>query len=128
MVTTDALEDYLEVIYIIKKKKGCVQNIDIKEHLNLTASSVSIAIRRLKEKGYITQDHSDRKSFIFLTDKGLKLAEEIHERHHFIARVFMAIGVSEDTAYKDSCKIEHALSEETFEKIKEHCSKHMKDI
>lgn len=127
MVTTDALEDYLEVIYNIKKKQGYVRNIDIKEYLNLTASSVSIAVKRLVEKGYITQDHTDRKSFIFLTDKGLTLAEEIHERHQFIAKIFMAIGVSEETAYKDSCKIEHALSRETFEKIKEHCEKHMKD-
>ena len=126
MVTTESLEDYLEVIYIIKQKQGFVRNVDIKEKTELTHSSVSIAIRRLKEHGYITQNVSNRNSFIDLTEKGLDVAKRIYDRHQLIAKIFMELGVSEKTAYEDSCKVEHALSDETFEKIKAHCEKHLK--
>lgn len=126
MVTSESLEDYLEVIYLIKQRQGFVRNVDIKEETDLTHSSVSIAIRRLKEHGYITQRVSNRNSFIDLTETGKEIAVKIYERHQLIAKIFMALGVSEETAYRDSCKAEHALSDETFEKIKEHCEKHLK--
>lgn len=126
MVTTESLEDYLEAIYIIKQKQGFVRNVDIKEKTEMAHSSISIAIKRLKDHGYITQNVSNRNSFIDLTDEGYDIAKRIYERHQFIAKLFMDLGVSEEKAFEDSCKVEHALSDETYEKIKEYYEKHIK--
>lgn len=83
--------------------------------------SVSVAMRSFREEGYITVDEDGGLS---LTEKGMAVAEKVYERHQIIAKALMALGVDEDTAYQDSCKIEHDISEDTFEKIKSHLKKH----
>ena len=106
---------------MIKKEKGCVRSIDIANELGFTKPSVSVAMKHFREEEYITTD-SD--GCIFLTEKGLKIAESIYERHQVIAKALMTIGVDEKTAYEDSCKIEHDISRQTFEKIKNFVEKY----
>lgn len=108
-------ENYLEAILMLKKEKGNVRSIDVVHHLNVSKPSVSVAMKTLKEEGYIviSEDGS-----ISLTEKGHAIADKMYERHHIIAETLMALGVSKETAYEDSCKIEHDLSNESFEKIK----------
>lgn len=113
-------ENYLEAILMLKKEKGNVRSIDVAHHLNVTKPSVSIAMKGLKEEGYITIDEAGG---ISLTAVGLAIADKMYERHHIIAQALMALGVPEEIAYEDSCKIEHDLSNESFEKIKEHLEK-----
>lgn len=113
----ESAENYLEAILMIKNKKGCARSIDVANHLNFTKASVSVAMKSFREDGYITVDSEGN---LDLTEKGLKIAEKVYERHVLIAKALMALGVSEDTAYEDSCRIEHDISDETFDKIKEH--------
>jgi len=120
MIIKESAENYLEAILMIKKKKGYARSIDIANELNFTKPSVSVAMKNFREEGYITIDSDGG---ICLTDKGLEVAERIYERHQIIAKALMALGVDEDTAYEDSCKIEHDISQQTFEKIKEHLDK-----
>lgn len=117
----ESAENYLESILIIKGKKGSVRSIDIANELNFTKPSVSVAMKHFREEGYITMSAD---GLIELTDKGLEIAERIYERHQVIARALMVLGVDEATAYVDSCKIEHDISDITFSKIKEHLAKH----
>lgn len=116
MIIKESAENYLEAILVIKKKKGYVRSIDIANELKITKPSVSVAMKHFREEEYITIDSDGG---ISLTDKGNKIAESVYERHEVIARALMAIGVDEETAYEDSCKIEHDISEKTFEKLKE---------
>lgn len=111
----ESAENYLEAILMIKKEKGYVRSIDIVNRLNVTKPSVSVAMKHFREEEYITMD-SD--GCIELTAKGQNIADRMYERHHVIARALMALGVDEATAYEDSCKIEHDISDITFEKIK----------
>ena len=108
-------EDYLERILILNESKGHVRSIDIATDMGFSKPSVSIAMKKLKENGYILID-SD--GFIALTEEGLKVARRIYERHLVLTKLFISLGVSEDIAKKDACKIEHDLSDETFEAIK----------
>jgi len=111
-------EDYLETILLLHNKNGYVRSIDIANELNYTKPSVSRAMSILKKSDYITMD---KNSHIQLTDKGKLIAEKINERHKLIAEFFInALGVSEENAYNDSCRIEHVISEESFQKIKEY--------
>ena len=121
MQIKESAENYLETILMIKNKKGNVRSIDIATELSFTKPSVSVAMKSFREEGYITVDKSGN---ISLTEKGLKIAEKIYERHRIITKALMAIGVDEETASRDSCKIEHDISVETFDKIKEHLKKH----
>ncbi len=121
MKIKESAENYLEAILMIKKQKGYVRSIDIANHLNFTKPSVSVAMKSFREEGYITVDVDGN---ISLTEKGLKIAGKVYERHEIIARALMGLGVDEKIAYEDSCKIEHDISEETFEKLKEHLKKH----
>lgn len=116
----ESAENYLETILIIKNKKGHVRSIDIATELGFTKPSVSVAMKNFREEGYITIDNDGG---ISLTEKGLAIAEHIYERHQVIARVLMNLGVDEDIAYEDSCKIEHDISDQTFEKIKAYLEK-----
>ncbi len=116
MIIKESAENYLESILIIKKQKGFVRSIDIANDLSVSKPSVSVAMKNFREGGYITVDDDGN---IDLTDKGLEIANRIYERHEVISKVLIALGVSEKTALEDSCKIEHAISEETFAKIKE---------
>lgn len=107
---------YLESILVLSKRLEHVRSIDICEHMNYSKPSVSRAVGLLKNGGFITVDE---KGYISLTDEGLELAEKIYERHTIITKVLTFIGVSAEAASEDACKIEHVLSDETFEKIKD---------
>ena len=109
-------EMYLETILILKNKYGYVRSIDIAHEMNYSKPSVSRAISLLKEDGYVTNDPH---GMILLTDKGLKIAEKIYERHMTLTKYFVWLGVDEETAENDACRIEHIISDETFEKIKD---------
>lgn len=116
----ESAENYLECILMLKNKKGYVRSIDIAHELSFTKPSVSIAMKSFRAEGYITVDESGN---ISLTEKGLEIAQSVYERHRIIAKALIALGVSEDAAYEDSCKIEHVISKESFEKLKEFLSK-----
>ncbi len=108
-------ENYLETILILKKRNGSVRAIDIANELNFSKPSVSKAMSVLKEAGHVKVDRLNQ---ILLTDTGLKLAEKVYEKHLVLTDYLISIGVSEETAAKDACKMEHVISEESFEKIK----------
>ncbi len=112
----ESAENYLETILILKKKNGNVRSIDIANELEVTKPSVSVAMKSFREEGYITVDENGG---IDLTEKGMEIANRVYEKHEIIAKALIAIGVSEKAAYEDSCKIEHDISNETFEKLKE---------
>ena len=111
----ESLEDYLETILMLQKSKGQVRSIDIANEMNFTKPSVSVAMKNLREKGYITMDIT---GYITLTEAGRQRAEDVLERHTILADLLMHIGVSKETALADACKVEHDLSEESFEAIK----------
>lgn len=121
MKSNESCENYLESILIIKNRKGYVRSIDIAHQLSFTKASVSVAMKSFREQEYITVDSGGN---IELTKKGLDIAERIYERHQIIASVLMALGVDEETAYTDSCKIEHDISDKSFSAIKEHIKKY----
>ena len=109
-------EMYLETILILKNK-GAVRSIDVANHTGYSKPSVSRAVNLLKDNGYLTVDDA---GFIALTERGVAVASRMYERHNLLTRFFIGIGVSEAAAAEDACKIEHFLSDETFEKIKKH--------
>ena len=111
----ESLEDYLETILMLQKSTGHVRSIDIANEMNFTKPSVSVAMKNLREKGYITMDST---GYITLTEVGRQRAEDVLERHTLLADLLMRIGVSKETALADACKVEHDLSEESFEAIK----------
>lgn len=111
----ESVEDYLETILMLQHKTGQVRSIDIANEMNFTKASVSIAMKNLREKNYITMA-SD--GYITLTDSGKERAEGVLERHTILSDLLIRIGVSEATAKADACKIEHDLSDESFEAIK----------
>jgi len=112
-------EMYLETILVLKKKSGPIRSIDIVNHTGYSKPSVSRAVNLLKGSGYLTVDEA---GYITLTENGVKVASRMYERHNLLTRFFVEIGVSESVAAEDACKIEHFLSDETFEKIKLHMS------
>ena len=121
MQIKESAENYLEALLMIKKEKGNVRSIDVANHLNFTKPSVSVAMKSFREEGYVTMDNDGS---INLTQKGMEIAERVYERHEVIAKALMALGIDEEVAYEDSCKIEHDISQQTFDKIKEHLKKH----
>ena len=112
----ESLEDYLETILMLQKSRGQVRSIDIANEMNFTKPSVSVAMKNLREKEYITMDST---GYITLTEVGRQRAEDVLERHTLLADLLMRIGVSKETALADACKVEHDLSEESFEAIKQ---------
>ena len=108
-------EMYLETILILKKRFGYVRSIDIANEMGVSKPSVSRAVGLLKDNGYISFDPN---GMILLTDAGRAVAEKIYDRHQVLTRYFIDIGVSEETASKDACKIEHIISDETFDILK----------
>ena len=108
-------EMYLESIYVLIKEKNDVHAIDVSEHLGYSKPSVSRAMGILKKGGYIVVDDDGH---IRLTDEGLKIAESMYERHTILTRFLMNLGVDEKIAAEDACKIEHAISDSSFEAIK----------
>ena len=115
MIIKESAENYLETILMLTRKNGHVRSIDIANELNFTKPSVSIAMKNFREDGYISISDDGG---IVLTDKGMKVAERVFERHQVIASALIALGVDEKTAYEDSCKIEHDISQQSFEKLK----------
>lgn len=111
----ESVEDYLETILMLQKSRGHVRSIDIANEMNFTKPSVSVAMKNLREKGYITMDST---GYITLTESGRQRAEDVLERHTILADLLMRISVSKETALADACKVEHDLSEESFEAIK----------
>ena len=116
----ESLEDYLETILLLQKKSGQVRSIDIANKMHFTKASVSVAMKNLREKGYITMAEN---GYITLTKSGKQRAENVLERHTILADLLMHIGVSKETALADACKVEHDLSEESFEAIKRNFQK-----
>lgn len=110
-------EMYLETIYVLCQKKSAVRSIDIAEHMNYSKPSVSRAVGNLKRENYISVD---KDGYITLTDDGLALAQKIYERHTILSRVLMMLGIDEDTASEDACKIEHVISDKSFETLKKY--------
>ena len=115
-----ASEDYLEAMLMMQEKHGFIRSIDVAERLGVTKPSVSYATKRLRENGYITMDAD---GLITLTDAGMEIATRIYERHKLLAEFFIYLGVDEATAREDACKVEHDLSEQTFEAICRHAGR-----
>ena len=114
----ESAENYLETILVLEQNKGAVRSIDVAQHLGFSKPSVSRAVGLLRENGYITVEESGH---LCLTDTGRAIAESIYERHEFITRWLMQLGVPEEIAAEDACRIEHVLSPETFAALKKHC-------
>ena len=118
MAIYESGEDYLETILILQNKNGQVRSVDIATHLGYSKPSISRAVGILKRSDYILVDE---KGLITFTDKGKALAERLYDRHNNISKFLMdVLGVSEENAVKDACRIEHDLSEETYQKMREH--------
>ena len=116
MAMKESGEMYLETIYILTQKGNHVRGIDIGEYMGFSKPSVSRAVGLLKKDGLA---ETDDQGFIHLTEKGLIQAKQIYERHTVLTKLFIALGVDEETATEDACRIEHYLSDRTFEAIKE---------
>ena len=110
-------EMYLETIHVLLKKNGTVRSVDVSAHMGYSKPSVSRAVGLLKKGGYIQVDND---GYITLTDAGVKVAEKIYERHTVLSNMLVALGVSKETAAEDACRLEHAISDESFEAIKQH--------
>lgn len=117
----ESAENYLETILMLKNKNGAVRSIDIASEMSFSKASVSVAMKSFKQNGYITVDEN---GYIELTPGGLAVAEKVYERHEIIAKALIAIGVSDEVAYEDSCKIEHDISNESFDLLKKYLIKH----
>lgn len=111
----ESAENYLETILMIKNKKGTVRSIDIANELEFSKPSVSVAMKNLRENGFIDVDSN---GYITLLDKGQVIAEKMYERHTFLTNWLVSLGVDEKIAAEDACRIEHIISEESFEAIK----------
>ena len=107
-------EDYLEMILRLAEDKGYVRSVDIATGLAVSKPSVSVAMKRLRENGYITMD---KDNYIALTDEGMEIARRIYDRHKALTRILIQIGVSPDVAAEDACRVEHDISTETYEAI-----------
>ena len=110
-------EMYLETIHVLLKKNGAVRSVDISEHMGYSKPSISRAVGLLKNGGYI---EVDKDGFITLTETGLSVAQKIYERHTVLSDLLIALGVSQETAATDACRLEHAMSDESFNAIKNH--------
>ena len=121
----ESAENYLETIYIINQNRGSVRSVDVANALEYSRPSVSVAMKNLREQGYICMESDGH---ITLSDDGLKIAEAMYERHTLISDWLIFLGVNKETAVNDACKMEHALSEQSFNAIKNHLENWKKDI
>ena len=110
-------EMYLETIFVLLKEKNLVRSVDVAEHMGYSKPSISRAMGLLKKGGFIEIAPDGA---ITLTDAGVQVAEKIYERHTLLTRLLVQLGVSPETAAEDACKLEHAISDESFEAIKRH--------
>ena len=122
MVIHESAEDYLESILVLKERRGVVHSIDIVNELGYSKPSVSIAMKKLRENGYISMSPDGS---ITLNESGLAIASRVYDRHKTITRLFTLLGVSPDAAAEDACKVEHDLSDETVAKIREFVEQHI---
>lgn len=113
-------EMYLETILVLSRELANVRSIDVCEHMGFSKPSVSRAISLLRSGGYVEMDDD---GYLTLTEEGLRIAQKIYDRHNLLTRFFVALGVSEECASADACKIEHHISDETFEAIRNHVNK-----
>ena len=109
-------EDYLEAILILQEQKGTVRSIDVARHLDVSKPSVSHAVTTLRDGGFLTMDED---YFLHLTDIGREVAEQIYEKHRFFTERLIAAGVDPETAERDACRIEHVISQESFEHLRD---------
>lgn len=124
MKIMESAENYLETILVLYRRKGHVRSIDIANEMEFSKPSVSAAMKKLRENGYI---HVDDAGMISLTDAGREIAESIYERHTLLSQVLIDLGVPEDIAREDACRLEHHLHPISFEKIKEYYIKQKQD-
>ena len=115
MKMQESPEDYLEAILVLTKELGNVRSIDVANYLGYSKPSISVAMKRLRENGFVAlDDHGN----LVLTGSGLSIALKIYERHMVISQFLISIGVSEETAKKEACRMENGISDESFDKIK----------
>lgn len=117
-------EDYLEAVLVLQKGKGMVRSVDLARHMGFSKPSISHAVGVLKNGGFLTVDED---GYLHLTEDGREVAEKIYERHQFFTEQLVAVGVDRETAERDACRIEHAISEETFQKLKASVEKQSND-
>ena len=116
MKMQESPEDYLEAILVLSRELGNVRSIDVANHLGYSKPSISVAMKRLRENGYVTlDDHGN----LMLTGSGLSIALKIYERHLVLSQFLISSGVDEEVAKKDACRMEYVISDESFEKIKQ---------
>lgn len=121
MIINESAENYLETILMLSKKLPVVRSVDIANELGFKKSSVSIAMKNLREKNYITVTDA---GFIYLTDAGKDIAEMVYERHEFLSSWLISLGVPSEIATEDACKIEHIFSKESYDAIKKYVKEH----
>lgn len=121
MKIQESAENYLETILMLSKKQSYVRSIDIANELNFSKPSVSVAMKNLRSNGHILVDNAGH---ITLTESGLNIAESILERHRVLSHMLIMLGVDPEIASEDACRIEHVISKESFDAIKEHIEKH----
>ena len=123
MKIQESAENYLETIYILHKKTGSVRSIDVVNHLGFSKPSVSNAMKQFRENGYIDVMGDGK---IVLLEPGRQIAENLFERHTILTKALETLGVSAETAAEDACRIEHYLSDESFEAIEKHVAQYTK--
>ena len=121
MKIQESAENYLETILILKQRQGQVRSIDIVNELNFSKPSVSVAMKHLRENECIVVNHA---GFITLTEKGMKIASSVYERHQVLSRWLISIGVNPKTAAEDACEMEHQISDESFQAMKKFILEH----
>lgn len=122
MRINESQENYLERILLLKRQKGYARSVDIADSLGVTKPSVSVAMKQLRENGLITMDDD---YLIHLTDAGRSIAESMLNRHMALARILMHLGVDEETAFEDACKIEHDISQQSFDALCSFANQHL---
>ena len=121
MKIQESAENYLETVLILSKRNPEVRSIDVATELGFSKPSVSVAMKNLRENGYVI---INKEGHIFLTDAGREIAEMIYERHTLLSTWLISLGVSPETAAEDACRMEHVISKESFSAIKEHVEKY----
>lgn len=121
MKIQESAENYLEAIHVLTMRNGQVRSIDVAHYTGFSKPSISRAVGLLRDNGYVSIDQN---GLLSLTEAGLKIAETIYERHTVLTDLLIKLGVSPETAAEDACRIEHVISAETFEKLKEHVRKY----
>ena len=124
MIINESAENYLETILILSNKLPVVRSVDVANELDFKKSSVSIAMKNLKSNGHITVTDA---GFIYLTESGREIAEQVYERHRFISSWLISLGVPEDIATEDACKMEHIISNESYAAIKDYIKANTKE-